>query len=144
MKQSKISNAIQYFLNASGGTLTSPSRLVQYPCNEFIVKLLVWYDTNKLVFKIEQDGKQIFPVRTNLASGFFRPGILAANGFCEVGDLSIAVNPNAPLTIIYCNDDATQPSAYITIIMSSEDNQKELIEAVNKLIGKLTSSEVKK
>lgn len=142
MKQSKLSNLIQFSLNASGGTLTSPTRIMLYPCNDFITMVIAMYDTSKLVFKIEQDGKQLFPVRSNLASGYFKPGLQATNGFCRINDLHIPVNPNSPLTVAYCNDDGTQPASFIALVMSSDDNEDALAEAVNKLIGKLTTKEV--
>ncbi len=143
MKQSLLSNVIQFSLDTAGGTLDLPSQVLQHPCNNAIISLVMFYDTDHLVFKILQDGKQIFPVRSNLPNGFYKPGAIATGGIIKLDDLYIPVNPNSPLTVVYCNDDSTQPHGYLTLVMAMSDNQ--IKEAIDKLVAKINLiGEVKK
>lgn len=144
MKQSLMTNLIEFYSTSStGGTVSTPLTIDLYPCGEYITEIQIMSDKDVLI-RIKQDGRQLFPVRSNVGNQFFKRYASTTMTPTVLDFLWIPVNPNAPLTLEYCDGGSGIAAMSVTLTMASEDERSTLVEVLNKLIGILSVNEVKK
>lgn len=134
MKQSLMSNVIQFYIaSTTGSSPSEPLTAELMPCGSFITMVQGNCDTD-MYFRLIQDGKQIFPVRSNSGSQYFR--LMFNAGLQTVlDDLWIPVNPNYPVKVEY-SDAGTPGKLDIILTMASEDERSLLLVEIKKLTGK--------
>ena len=139
MKQSLMNNVIQFYA-ASAGSIAAPTQINMYPCGQYITNILA-YANGGFYFRLIQDGKQIFPVRTNIGSQFYSY-LVTPMPLLTIPGLWIPVNPNAILTLEHAIDTSTA-NFTIVLVIASEDDRSLLVEAINKGFGKIFAKEAK-
>lgn len=143
MKNSVMTNVIQFYGVTTAG-YSNPDRLSLYPCGSRIVGMVFKSDVRQGDCRIIQDGKVIFPVRSDNSdmdsmfnmSGYYSTG----GGEIKLDNLSIPVNPNNPLTLEVASGGATCNFTVI-LIMGSENEISLLVDRLDKLVKLI--SEVK-
>lgn len=141
MKQSLMTNVIQYYYGGSGGgSFDDPLTITQFPLGNFITGLIITGGNALYFFRLKQGGRIIFPIRSLGLSGtnifnFYAVPFDGASGIAThvIDGLWIPINSSEPLTAEFADPGAAGSTIIIGVKIASEDDRSLTQDLLNQI-----------